>query len=140
MNIIDNVAGIWGRILIVDDEKEIRDILKMHLESAGYKVIEANDGEEAINKMKEGSNLLQVGLIITDIRMPKVDGVEAIDYIMANAPSKPIIVVTGYPDADFGGSLLDKGVKEYLVKPIEKSVLLEKVGKILGSSQEFDYA
>ena len=140
MSIINRVAGTWGRILIIDDEKEIRDILKMYLESAGYKVTEANDGEEAINKMKEGANLLQVGLIITDIRMPKVDGVEAIDYIRGNAPSIPIIVLTGYPDADFGESLLGKGVKEYLIKPVEKSVLLEIVKKILGRAQEFDYA
>ena len=140
MSIIDNAAGTRGRILIIDDEEEVRDILRMHLESANYMVIEANDGEEAIKKMKEGANLLQVGLIITDIRMPKINGVEAIDYLRTNAPSKQILVLTGYPDTDLAISLLRKGVKEYLVKPIEKKVLLEKVKKILSSPQEFDYA
>jgi two-component system chemotaxis response regulator CheY len=140
MSIIDNVAGTRGRILIIDDEEEIREVLKMHLESAGYMVIEAEDGEDGINKMRGGSNLLQVGLIITDIRMPKVNGVEAIDYLRTNAPSKPILVLTGYPDTDLAISLLKKGVKEYLVKPIDKKVLLEKVKKVLGSPQEFDYA
>jgi two-component system chemotaxis response regulator CheY len=72
--------------------------------------------------------------------MPKVNGVEAINYLRKNAPSKPILVITGYPDADLAISLLKKGVKEYLVKPIEKKVLLEKVKKILASPQEFDYA
>ena len=139
ISIIDNAAGTRGRILIIDDEAEIRDILKMHLESAGYMVIEAQDGEEGINKMREGSNLLQVGMIITDIRMPKVNGVEAIDYLKANAPSKPILVLTGYPDTDLAISLLKKGVKEYLVKPVEKNVLLEKVKKVLSGNQEFDY-
>ncbi len=140
MSIIDNAAGTRGRILIIDDEEEIRDILKMHLESAGYLVIEAKDGEDGINKMREGSNLLQVGMIITDIRMPKVNGVEAIDYLKENAPSKPILVLTGYPDTELAISLLKKGVKEYLVKPVEKKDLLEKVKKVLSSSQEFDYA
>ncbi len=140
MTIIDSAAGTRGRILIIDDEEDVRDILKMHLESAGYKVIEAEDGEDGINKMREGANLLQVGLIITDIRMPKVNGVEAINYLRTNAPSKPILVITGYPDADLAISLLKKGVKEYLVKPIEKKVLLEKVKKVLASKQEFDYA
>ena len=139
MSIIDVAAGTRGRILIIDDEEEIRDILKMHLESAGYKVIEAKDGEDGINKMREGSNLLQVGMIITDIRMPKVNGVEAIDYLRANAPSKPILVLTGYPDTDLAISLLKKGVKEYLVKPVEKKDLLEKVKKVLAAYQEFDY-
>ncbi len=140
MTIIDNVSGTKGRILIIDDEEEIREVLKMHLEAAGYMVIEAVDGEDGINKMREGANLLQVGLIITDIRMPKVNGVEAIDYLRTNAPSKPILVITGYPDTELAISLLKKGVKEYLVKPVEKKVLLEKVKKILGSAQEFDYA
>ena len=140
MGIINNVAGTKGRILIIDDEEEIREILKMHLESAGYMVIEAQDGEDGINKMRGGANLLQVGLIITDIRMPKVNGVETIDYLRTNAPSKPILVLTGYPDTDLAISLLKKGVKEYLVKPIDKKVLLEKVKKVLSSAQEFDYA
>ncbi len=140
MSIIDNAAGTKGRILIIDDEEEIREVLKMHLESAGYMVIEAQDGEDGINKMRGGANLLQVGLIITDIRMPKVNGVETIDYLRTNAPSKPILVLTGYPDTDLAISLLKKGVKEYLVKPIDKKVLLEKVKKVLSSAQEFDYA
>ena len=138
MSIIDNAAGTKGRILIIDDEEEIREILKMHLESAGYMVIEAQDGEDAINKMKEGSNLLQVGLIITDIRMPKVNGVEAIDYLRANAPSKHIMVLTGYPDTDLAISLIKKGIKEYLVKPVEKKDLLEKVKKVLALKHDFD--
>ncbi len=140
MSIIDNAAGTKGRILIIDDEEEVREVLRMHLESAGYMVIEAKDGEDAIKKMRDGSNLLQVGLIITDIRMPKVNGVEAIDYLRTNCPSKPILVITGYPDTELAISLLKKGVKEYLVKPVEKKTLLEKVRKVLSNPQEFDYA
>jgi YesN/AraC family two-component response regulator len=72
--------------------------------------------------------------------MPKVNGVEMIKYLRINAPSKPILVITGYPDPGLATSLLKKGVKAYLVKPIEKKVLLEKVKEILASPQEFDYA
>lgn len=89
--------------------------------------------------MKAGSNLLQVGLIICDIRMPKVNGVEAIDFLKENSPSIPIMVVTGYPDSELAVSLLKKGVKDYLVKPVEKEKLLEKVKEILSAEQEFDY-
>ena len=99
----------------------------------------AKDGEEGIELMKKGSNLLQVGLIITDIRMPKVNGVEAIDYIKANAPSIPIMVITGYPETELAVNLLQKVVKDYLVKPVEKEVLLSKVAAILSSPQDFDY-
>jgi two-component system chemotaxis response regulator CheY len=89
--------------------------------------------------MKSGSNLLQVGLIICDIRMPKVNGIEAIDYLKQNAPSIPVIVVTGYPDSDLAVSLLKKGVKDYMVKPIEKVKLLAKVEETLAAPQDFDY-
>jgi two-component system chemotaxis response regulator CheY len=89
--------------------------------------------------MKSGANLLQVGLIICDRRMPKVNGVEAIDFLKENAPSIPIMVVTGYPDSELAVSLLKKGVKDYLVKPLEKEKLLAKVKETLSAEQEFDY-
>ncbi len=139
MSLIDDVANIKGKILVIDDDDNVREIFKMQLESDGFKVMEAKNGEEAIALMQLGSNLLQVGLIICDIRMPKVNGVEAIEYLKKNAPSIPIVVVTGYPDAKLAVSLLKKGVKDYLVKPVEKEKLLEKVREVLSSEQEFDY-
>jgi two-component system, chemotaxis family, chemotaxis protein CheY len=139
MSLIDNASSTKGKILIIDDESEVREVLRLHLESANYNVIEASDGEEGVNMMKEGSNLLQVGMIICDIRMPKVNGIEAIDYLKKNAPSIPIVVVTGYPDSDLAVSLLKKGVKDYMVKPIEKAKLLAKVGEVLAAPQDFNY-
>jgi len=139
MSFIDDVASIKGKILVIDDDDDVREIFKMQLESNSFKVMEARNGEEAIALMQLGSNLLQVGLIICDIRMPKVNGIEAIEYLKKNAPSIPIVVITGYPDAKLAVSLLKRGVKDYLVKPVEKEKLLEKVREILSSEQEFDY-
>lgn len=140
MSIIDQVSGTKGKILVIDDEEEVREVLRIHLESAKYNVIEAADGAEGVELMKQGANLLQVGLIICDIRMPNVNGIEAIDFLKQNAPSIPIIVVTGYPDSELAVSLLNKGVRDYMVKPVEKEKLLSKVAEILASPQEFDYA
>lgn len=139
MSLIDQASSTKGKILIIDDESEVREVLRLHLESANYNVIEASDGEEGVNLMKSGANLLQVGMIICDIRMPKVNGIEAIDYLKKNAPSIPIVVVTGYPDSDLAVSLLKKGVKDYMVKPIEKAKLLDKVAEVLAAPQSFDY-
>ena len=139
MSIMENCSGTHGKILIIEDEMDIRDVIKLQLEQAGHQVVEANNGEEAIALMKKGSNLLQVGLIITDIRMPKINGVEAIDYIRTHAPSIPIMVVTGYPDTGLAIHLLQKGVKDYLVKPVDKETLLQKVSGILASGQDFKY-
>jgi CheY-like chemotaxis protein len=139
MSIMDECSSTHGKILIIEDDLDIRDILKLQLEQGGHQVIEAKDGQEGIDLMKKGSNLLQVGLIITDIRMPKVNGVEAIDYIKSNAPSIPIMVITGYPDTDLAVNLLQRGVKDYLVKPVAKETLLSKVSATLSSKQDFDY-
>ena len=139
MSLIEDASSTKGKVLIIDDEADVREVLRLHLESANLNVIEAENGEEAINLMKLGSNLLQVGLILCDIRMPKVNGVEAIEYLKENAPSIPIIVVTGYPDSELAVSLLKKGVKDYLVKPLEKEKLLAKVKEALSSEQEFNY-
>jgi len=139
MSLIEVASSTKGKVLIIDDEADVREVLRLHLESVNLNVIEAENGEEAIKLMKSGANLLQVGLILCDIRMPKVNGVEAIEYLKENAPSIPIIVVTGYPDSELAVSLLKKGVKDYLVKPLEKEKLLAKVKEALSSEQEFDY-
>ena len=139
MSIIDKTSGTKGRILIIDDEQDVREVLKLQLQSSKYDIIEAENGEEGINLMKKGSNLVQVGLIICDIRMPKVNGVEAIQYLRKEVPSVPILVLTGYPDTEMALSLIKKGVKDYLVKPVNKDELLKKVNDIL-STNDFEYA
>lgn len=139
MSIMEKINSTHGKILIIEDDQDIRYILRHQLEQSGYQVIEASDGQEGIDLMKKGSNLLQVGLIITDIRMPKVNGVEAVEYLQANVPSVPIMVVTGYPDTKLAVNMLQKGVKGFIVKPIEKKALVEKVSAILSSKQGFKY-
>ena len=139
MSIMDSSSITHGKILIIEDDVEVREIFKLQLERANYNIIEVSNGQEGIDLIKKESNLKQIGLIITDIRMPKVNGVEAIDYIKANAPSIPIMVVTGYPDAELAVDLLQKGVKDYVVKPVEKEKLLSKVKAILSAKQDFDY-
>ena len=138
MSLIDSFKATQCKILIIDDEEDIRDVLKIYLESDKWDIIEASNGEEAIAKMKEGSNFLQVGLIICDIRMPKINGVETIDYLKKEAPSKPILVLTGYPDTKLAVSLTQKGISGFLVKPVDKDVLIKKVEEIMALPHNFD--
>ncbi len=120
-----------GRILVVDDDHDSRMIIAHQLEKAGYDVVEAADGEQGIQAMQCGDNALLIDIIICDIRMPKVNGVEAIEYFRAQFPSIPIIVITGFPDMQLAVSLLKKGVLEYLVKPIETKELLDTVNNAM---------
>lgn len=116
-----------GRILVVDDDHDSRMIIRHSLEKAGYEVIEAADGEQGIQAMQCGDNPLLTDIIICDIRMPNVNGIEAIEYFRTQFPSVPIIVVTGFPDMHLAMNLLKTGVVEYLVKPVESKELLEAV-------------
>lgn len=117
------------RILVIDDEEEIRSIVKHHLVKANYEVVEAEDGEKAIQRINEADNPLRVDAVICDIRMPKINGIEAISYFQREYPTLPLIVITGYPDVSLAVGLLKKGVKDYLVKPVEKETLLATVKK-----------
>ena len=125
-----------GRILVIDDEEDVREVLKLHLESAGYNVLEAENGEDGINILRSEDNMINVGLVLCDIRMPKVNGVECVDFLRKEAPGIPVVIVTGYPDTEMATAFLKKGVKDYLVKPVEKEKLLSVVGKIIAAGKD----
>jgi len=109
-----------GRILIVDDEESIRKALRLTLSKAGYDVVEADDGAEGIEAIGADDNPLMVDVIICDIRMPKINGLEAIAFFRQQYPSVPVLVLTGYPDIQLATNLLRQGVVDYMENPAEK--------------------
>ena len=128
-----------GKILIVDDEEDVRETIKLQLEAENYNVIEAENGEEAIKVLKSGDNLTNCGLILCDIRMPKVNGIEYIDFLKEQAPGIPVVVITGYPDTEMAVGLLKKGVNDYLVKPVESEKLMKVVNKLVAGGRNFNF-
>ena len=116
------------KILVVDDEKEIRKTIRRQLEGTIYEILEADNGEKGIQVLAD-ENILEVDVIICDVRMPKVNGIEAVAYFRENYASIPIIVLTGYPDVQLAIDFMKDGVSEFLVKPVEKDKLVEAVGK-----------
>lgn len=125
----DAVGGRQGRVMIVDDEEEVRKPIRLNLTKAGYDVVEAYDGEHAIKTLNSDDNPLMVDTILCDIRMPKIDGTEAIAYFRTQYPNVPVVVLTGYPDLDLAVSLIKQGVLDYLVKPVSKEELLTVISK-----------
>jgi two-component system chemotaxis response regulator CheY len=118
-----------GRILVVDDEAQVRKPISLMLGKDGYEVVEAADGEEAIEALRSGDNPLMVDTVLCDIRMPRINGKEAIAYFRAEFPSVPIVVMTGYPDVELAVSLMRQGVRDYLIKPVTKDELLSAIRK-----------
>lgn len=120
-----------GRVMVVDDEPDVRKLVRMTLEKAGYDVLEAEDGEKAIEVINTGENRMMLDVIICDIRMPKINGVEAISYFRKEYPNVKLIVLTGFPETDMATTFMRQGVVDYLVKPVEGGKLKASVAKAM---------
>ncbi len=113
-------------VLIVDDEPRICAGLKVFIdwEAYGFKVIEtAQDGEDAIDKLKKN----RYNLVITDIRMPEVDGLELIKEIYNYNSSVKLLIISGYNNFEYAREAMKYGVRGYLLKPLNRDDLLQHV-------------
>ncbi|HEY7533152.1 MAG TPA: response regulator [Nitrospiraceae bacterium] len=124
-----------GRVLVVDDEPAVRNIVRLILEKAGYDVLEAENGEAAIEALNTGENRLVLDVVICDIRMPKINGVQAIEYFQRQYPHVPIIVLTAYPETQMAVSFMRSGVADYLIKPVDAQKLRDAVGSAMERRQ-----
>lgn len=115
------------KILIADDEKPIRDSIKLILEEEGYTTDVAGDGEEALQKIQAEN----FDIVITDIKMPKVDGIQVLDSASKIAPETFFIIMTAYASVNTAIDALRHGAYDYLVKPIEFDDLLLRVKRLL---------
>jgi two-component system, chemotaxis family, chemotaxis protein CheY len=119
--------SMLGGVLVIDDEPDIRTVIRLILEKAGYYVVEAENGEHAIQLINEGEHPMVLDVILTDIRMPRINGLEAMTYFQREYPSVPLIVLTGFPDLEMAMRLLNRGITDYLVKPVERAKLINAV-------------
>jgi two-component system cell cycle sensor histidine kinase/response regulator CckA len=112
-------------ILVVEDEPAVRQLVAAALERAGYRVLEARDGERALSLF--AANEAAIDLLVTDLRMPQMDGSELVRLLRARAPNLKVICVSGYPGTGVDLSLTE----HYLAKPFSKADLLNKVREVL---------
>lgn len=113
------------KILIVEDEKDVQDVLAEALKIWGYETVLASNGEEGLEKYRQQN----FSMLITDIRMPQMDGLTMLKKIREKDTAIPILVVTGYPSVDSAVESLIKGADNYIVKPINMDDLHAKIGK-----------
>lgn len=114
-------------ILIVDDEESLRLTLRLRLAAQGFNIVLAEDGEVALEKLKQN----KVDLVLLDINMPRMDGIEALGQIVDKYPDVEVVMLTGFADFSTAIDCLKKGAKDYLVKPIEVTELITRVRSIL---------
>ena len=118
-----------GRVLVVDDEADVRKAVRLILSKAGYDVEEAEDPESGVALVKSGVNKLPLTAIITDLNMPKINEVIVVPYLRSQFPSCPIVVVSGSKMMDRSAKLFKAAGVEFLAKPINQEQLLGAVNK-----------
>jgi len=119
-----------AKILIVDDEASIRRTLKDILEFEKYKVDEAGDGLEALAKLKKDT----YDVIIMDIKMPKMDGLEALERVAILAPDTPTVMISGHGNIETAVEAVKKGAFDYIAKPPDLNRLLITIRNAMDKS------
>jgi DNA-binding NtrC family response regulator len=109
-----------SNILIIDDEKAIRKTLSEILSYEGYKIEEAGDGEEGLRKFKEKT----YDVVLCDIKMPKLDGIEFLDKAREANPDVPVIMISGHGTIETAVEAVKKGAYDYIAKPPDLNRLL----------------
>ncbi len=118
------------RILLVDDEKDLVEMVKMRLEASGYEIIPAYDGQEALEKARSE----KPDLIILDIMLPKMDGYKVCRMLKFDEKYKkiPIIMFTARAQESDKETGEEVGADGYIIKPFEPEILLSKIQEFLG--------
>jgi len=120
--------GDRPRILVVDDEQAVRDLLAKTLTMADYDVDSAPDGASAIDRLRA----VEYDLLITDLKMPGMDGLSVIREARRSAPDLPVIIITGYSTEASAIEAINLGVAGYLTKPFRLPRILAATARALG--------
>ncbi|MCB9761571.1 MAG: sigma-54-dependent Fis family transcriptional regulator [Alphaproteobacteria bacterium] len=116
------------QLLIVDDEPSLRKVLRALLSADGAMVDTATDGQEAIEALQRRD----YHAVITDQKMPRVDGIELLNWVRANKPAIPVILITAYGTVDAAKEAIKLGAHDYLTKPFDRDELKSIVAKAVG--------
>src|SRR3954464_7990486 len=119
----DDHPGMGGTVLVVDDQDVVRDVIKLSLESAGYRVLEAATPSEALALVRAAGT--EVDLLVTDVVMPEMDAFELANRISCELPAVRVLYTSGYTDAAAEGP--------FIQKPFTPTQLIEKVGSVLAT-------
>lgn len=130
-----------GRVMVVDDEENIREVLSSYLDTLGYEVVTASDGQDALERFEAGT----FDLIVSDLLMPTIDGLELLKQIREKDRNVIFLMITGYPSIETAVEAIKKGAYDYITKPFhmedvklriersfEKKNLRERISTIQG--------
>jgi len=115
------------RIMVVDDEKIVRESLSVWLRKFGYEVVPVEGGQEALDILDRQ----EWNILLVDLKMPRVDGIEVLRKAIEIKPGIPVIIFTAYATVETAVEAMKVGACDYLIKPIDPDMLTLKVKKIV---------
>jgi two-component system response regulator AtoC len=118
-------------ILVIEDKESMLDMLKQTLEAEGYHVVPARDGAEGIKKLASE----RIGLVLTDLKLPKKDGFEVLKAVKADNPLMPVVVMTAFGTIEIAVKAVKQGAYDFLTKPFDTEHLLVLIKRALDSSR-----
>jgi len=130
---ITSLEGPETQIIVVDDEPVICQQLERLYSHSGYSVIIANSADEALQRLESRN----IDLVVTDIRLPGLSGIELTKWIQENHPDVPVIVITGYGDIDTAVEVLKLGASDYILKPFSAAAIQESTRAVLKKAQVY---
>jgi DNA-binding NtrC family response regulator len=116
-----------GQVLVVDDDPSIRESIRLVLTRAGYGVLTAANGQEAISLMEHDSGGATICTVLCNLDMPHVKGAELIAHFHTQYPTIPITVLSGADAFQFTEAIVKQGVTDWLSKPASREDILEEV-------------
>ncbi|MBI5233871.1 MAG: response regulator [Deltaproteobacteria bacterium] len=121
-----------GKILVIDDENSIRNVLRIHLSSAGYSVITASNGRDGL----EAASAEDIDLVMCDLKLPDMSGIDIINILKVRSPDMPIIAISGFIDENLIEEVKKTSAVEYLKKPFQKQEVISLVKKVIGKNEK----
>jgi nitrogen regulation protein NR(I) len=122
-----------GRVLVVDDEKNITLVIQAMLERAGLETLVCNDSAEALKELEDGDD---IDVVITDLYMPGPGGMDILDHCQKNHPELPVVLITAYGTVESAVVALKRGAFDFITKPFEQTELLNVVKKAVATHQQ----
>ena len=122
------------KILVAEDDRDIRELIVLSLNFSGYETIAAVDGQQAVDLAVE----TQPDLIMLDVRMPRLTGYEALEQIKKRPEFKdvPVVILSAKGQESEIQCGLDLGASQYILKPFAPDELIKKIGQIMAETQE----
>ena len=121
------MTGGQESVLVVDDEESVRKLLQRILEEAGYNVVTAANGQEALDKVEQ----LKIGVVLLDIKMPVMSGMEVLRRLAAERPGICVIMSTAVRDAETAVEAMKLGAYDYIIKPFNRDDVVVKVRRAI---------